>query len=318
MPRTPTWIPSPIVLKVCEFCFMMAACISSFLGALDLEDRWITNSVVQKESSVSGGRRQMIKFGSGTGMGAHYGKRRTLLYKHIPEMGGGVVAATLVDAWQAWTNVSRERMDLAHYFQFEKPLPHLRVLDERESVSTADHQHAFVIAGIRDACDFYASLVDFQVIQGMERSNDTAEETRHYLVQQVNGLGHFHEELRTPRNIGKFSKLIKQDTKDWLRVDCWIRTSEGVSDLRRCVEVFDDQSGVEAVSPHFGLSDVGNRKQLHAANLGGTHEKCSFFFEGPGTEGNEKLVRRHDAYVFDTFPEMSCCTPFVERVEARK
>eukprot|EP00928_Gymnodinium_smaydae_P061863 TRINITY_DN4583_c1_g1_i1.p1 TRINITY_DN4583_c1_g1~~TRINITY_DN4583_c1_g1_i1.p1 ORF type:complete len:177 (-),score=19.44 TRINITY_DN4583_c1_g1_i1:393-923(-) len=155
----------------------------------------------------------------------------------------------------------------------DSTIPQLFVLDESDVVITAQQKKAFVIAGIRDACDYYTSLIYWRVKREAKHG--------HNVSGAVSDLEYFHKHLRSSG--GVLSGRMQRTTAGGLRVDCWVRISELETDLRRCVEAFDVQSGAKAISAYFGLEEVANGKQNQAKRKGFLHKECSFYFEGPGT-----------------------------------
>eukprot|EP00928_Gymnodinium_smaydae_P087366 TRINITY_DN71636_c0_g1_i1.p1 TRINITY_DN71636_c0_g1~~TRINITY_DN71636_c0_g1_i1.p1 ORF type:complete len:152 (+),score=8.76 TRINITY_DN71636_c0_g1_i1:50-505(+) len=84
-------------------------------------------------------------------------KRKTLLYKHIPKMGGEYASDMLRNAWRAMTDISIPAYKARIPLIDDPTKPHLREIAEFQPIESKDYADAFVIAGIRDACDYYVS-----------------------------------------------------------------------------------------------------------------------------------------------------------------
>jgi hypothetical protein len=102
------------------------------------------------------------------------------------------------------------------------------------------------------------------------------------------------------------------DKLDPSTVDCWIKTESIASDLRKCLELFEQQAGSKIVNwVEFDKIIEQREKQHDELTLSAQwtpkkngHAKCNFYFN----DNMKKYVYKLDHAIFDKFGYSGCCS----------
>lgn len=147
-----------------------------------------------------------------------------------------------------------------------------------------------------------------------------------YAPESVMGIPKPEPTMQTSDDRGKFAKadfLKYQNAMSAFNdsnVDCWVRTEDIPSDLRHCLQKFEQRAGKRIVNWKAFEDLLAQREREHevfnwstAAGTGRTetyiwtkrtgHAPCHFYFD----KDSEEFVRKTDSLVFEKFNYTNCC-----------
>jgi len=256
------------------------------------------------------------------------------LYDHLPKAGGSFVRGLFEKPENVGKVIPKESYRLA---------------DEATALTADMRRETFTVGSVRNPCEYYVSnwaffgkldgKIEKEQVYGVSENLDTPEDQLRfkkwltwlmpeakppglltsrilwsYFNESVAGA-HRHPEKSPLEPFTEADRAIYAAAADKLEpstVDCWIKTENVASDLRKCLALFEDQAGKKIVNwlefdkiieqHEKQHNDPAQRMEVWTKNSG--HKKCNFYFDSDLKDYVYKL----DYAIFNKFGYPRCCS----------
>lgn len=212
--------------------------------------------------------------------------------------------------------------------------PHFLEIGERTGLTAEVRRNTFVIAGVRNPCDYYVSLWTFTHQRAWAKTrNEEFKGSLYDFDKQQTDVSKFHNWLKWvqgPRHsimsvrfwetlvakvntlscwgdvYGKCTKQVDDDKVDAelsqfsprTTADCWVHVETYLDDLRACLTLYEQASGVKVNSSVF-------KSQKKAKKNKSVHLSCEYYYN-TSSEAQDSVLRT-DKRLFEAFGYRSCC-----------
>jgi hypothetical protein len=244
-------------------------------------------------------------------------KPRALAFKHLSKMAGTELIETFNNIMGKgnWT-----------------------LIDELFALTPQRRGDAFVIASVRNPCDYYVSLwafdssknfAKFSKMDGgsafFEEGNENKEKFANWVTwTQSHGHGilsyrlwetllGLKDDLTCWDQVLGFcgkdfdDNKVEQDLAAWApskTADCWVHTENLVDDLKHCFTKYEDDTGAKIDWARFEEHTAKWRKVDGSKNRS-DHQKCDYYY----SDELAQSVMKSDKHIFDAFGYETCCGP---------
>jgi hypothetical protein len=234
------------------------------------------------------------------------------------------------------------------------PKENYRIVDEGHTLTADMRRETFTVGSVRNPCEYYVSnwaffgkldwTVDKDQVFGVTENLDTHEDQLrfkkwlHWMMPDAKPPGlltsrvlwsYFNESVAGARRppdsrpgepwteAERAIYVAAAEKLDPSTVDCWIKTENIVSDLRKCLALFERQAGSKVVNWVEFEKIIEQREKQHdelkfhedgfvwTKNSG--HAKCNFYFDDNDPSLKE-YVYKLDHAIFDQFGYTGCCS----------